>query len=121
MVFLTGSVGSSAVEEMIGLAIHGKVQLFMSVVNWGEVYYSTWRDRGQHFADRISSEIARLPIEIEDAGHEATILAAELKARYRLPYADCFAASLARRRNACVVTADSDFKAVGQVLSVQFL
>lgn len=46
MGFLMGGAGSVDVRDLIDLAIQGKVQLLMSVVNWGEVYYSTWRYRG---------------------------------------------------------------------------
>jgi predicted nucleic acid-binding protein len=53
--------------------------------------------------------MARLPIAIVSADEAQTRLAAELKAEQKLPYADCFAASLALIRQATLVTADSDF------------
>jgi ribonuclease VapC len=121
MVFFADSPGAGAVQRVMDMAIEGDAQLLMSVVNWGEVYYATWRDRGQHTATRIVEEIARLPVEIEDANYEVTRMAAELKARFGLPYADCFAASLARRKDARVLTADADFKAVKGLIAVQFI
>ena len=121
MVFLTDGAGADAVQRVMDLAIDGDAQLLMSIVNWGEVYYATWRDRGQRVASRIVEEIARLPVEIEDANYEATRVAAELKAQFGLPYADCFAASLARRKDAAVLTADADFKAVKGLVTVQFI
>ncbi|MGA7916289.1 MAG: type II toxin-antitoxin system VapC family toxin [Candidatus Acidiferrales bacterium] len=119
--FLMGGPGSIEVRDLIDLAIQGKVQLLMSMVNWGEVYHSAWRYRGYDAAIRVSNEIARLPIELEDANYEATRMAAEMKVRYRLPYADCFAASLARRKGAIVVTSDRDFKSVGDVVDVRYI
>ena len=121
MGYFTGGAGSIDVRDLIDQAIQGKVQLLMSVVNWGEVYYSTWRYRGYDAATLVSAEIAKLPIEMEDANFEATRMAAEMKARYRLPYADCFAASLARRKGATVVTSDRDFKSVGDVVAVKYI
>lgn len=121
MVFLTDGPGAGAVQRIMDLAIDGNAQLVMSVVNWGEIYYATWRDRGQRVARRIVDEIVQLPVEIEDATYEATRMAAELKAQFGLPYADCFAASVARRRNAPVLTADADFKAVNGFVTVQFI
>jgi predicted nucleic acid-binding protein len=121
MVFLADSPGAGAVQRVMDLAIDGDAQLMMSVVNWGELYYATWRDRGQRVASQIVEEIARLPVDIEDANYEATRVAAELKAQFGLPYADCFAASLARRRNAPVLTADADFKVVKGLVAVQFI
>jgi hypothetical protein len=46
----------------------------MRLVNWGEVYYATWRDRPQCVASRIVDGIAKLPGEIEAANDEATRL-----------------------------------------------
>jgi predicted nucleic acid-binding protein len=90
------------------------------VVNGGEVYSATWRDRGQRVASRMAAEIAKLSVEIEDANVEAMRLAAELKAQFKLPYGDCFAASLARRKDAPALTADLDFKALKGLVAVQF-
>lgn len=121
MVFFADGPGAGAVQRVMDLAIDGEAQLLMSVVNWGEVYYATWRDRGQRVASGIVDEIARLPVEIEEANYEATRMAAELKAQFGLPYADCFAASLARRKDAPVLTADADFKVVKGLVAVQFI
>jgi len=121
MIFLADAPGAVAVQRVMDLAIDGEAQLLMSVVNWGEVYYATWRDRGQRVASRVVDEIAKLPVEIEDANYEATRMAAELKALFGLPYADCFAASLGRRKDAPVLTADTDFKAVKGFVTVQFI
>jgi PIN domain nuclease of toxin-antitoxin system len=121
MLFFADGPGAGAVQRVVDLAIDGDAQLLMSVVNWGEIYYATWRDRGQRIASRIVDEIAKLPVEIEDANYEATRMAAELKAQFGLPYADCFAASLAHRKDAPVLTADADFKAVKALIAVQFI
>ena len=93
----------------------------MSVINWGEVYYSLWRIYGKPVAERILAGISRVPIEIEDATREATAVAVEFKAKYSLPYADCFAASLAHRVGAEIMTSDSDFSAVKDQIPVVFL
>jgi predicted nucleic acid-binding protein len=39
-----------------------------------------------------------------------------LKAQFNLPYADCFAASLAQSRKAALVTSDKDFERVGEAV-----
>jgi len=41
--------------------------------------------------------------------------------QYKLPYADCFAASLAVRQRATLVTADSDFSLLKKKLSLLLL
>jgi predicted nucleic acid-binding protein len=90
----------------------------MSVVNWGEVYYSIWRAHGEKAAAIKLREIAQLPLQIVDVDMELTQLAATLKAQHNLPYADCFAAAVAQARKATLVTSDKDFQCVGTALKI---
>ena len=93
----------------------------MSVINWGEVYYSAWRASGQPVAETVLAKFSRLPIEIEDATWTATKQAAEYKANFALPYADCLVASLAHRVRGEIVTSDSDFSIVKSEIPITFL
>jgi predicted nucleic acid-binding protein len=112
MTFFIGRPGAEKVKELIYAAIEGKKELLMSVVNWGEVYYSVWHERGREAAQKTLAEIAQLPIEIVDADAQLTKLAAELKAQHKLPYADSFAAALAQQRKATLVTSDKNFQSL---------
>ncbi|MBW2079961.1 MAG: PIN domain-containing protein [Deltaproteobacteria bacterium] len=47
--------------------------------------------------------------------------AAKLKGRYKIAYADCFAAALSHRLNAVIVTGDPEFKKLGGKYSIQWL
>jgi predicted nucleic acid-binding protein len=107
--FFEDRPGADKVEDLIRLAVDGKRQLLMSVVNWGEVYYSTWRSKGPGVARKIIEDLAQLPIEIVPADIDLTHAAAELRAQHPLPYADCFAAALAAARKATLATSDQDF------------
>lgn len=103
-------------RKLLRQADEGQTQLLMSVVNWGEVYYAIWRTRGPSLAEEVLRQIAQLPIQIINADPELTKLAASFRVKYKLPYADCFAAALAQQRRATLVTADKDFARVeGQV------
>ena len=113
MTFFESRPGAGKVEELLAKAADAKRPLAMSVVNWGEVYYSVWRARGEKVAHAKLQEIAQLPIEIVDADMELTQEAARLKAQHKLPYADAFAAALSRIRKAALVTCDKDFEARG--------
>jgi len=112
MTFFEDRPGAVKVEEIVARAAEGKCELLMSVVNWGEVYYSVWRAKGPGIARKIVAEIGQLPIELVGAGYELTKLAAELQAQHKLPYADCFAAALAADRKASLATSDKDFARV---------
>jgi predicted nucleic acid-binding protein len=101
--------GAENLVALLQRASDGKAKLLMSVVNWGETYYSIWRTSGPGVARHVIEEIAQLPITIIPAELEQTRLSAELKAQHKLPYADCFAASLALLQRATLVTSDSNF------------
>jgi len=110
--------GAEKVQELIARAAESQDFLLMSVVNWGEVYYSYWRDRGEDVANERIRTIAQLPIEVVDVDMELTRLAAGFKARHKLPYADAFAAALALQQKATLVTHDSDFKPLARELEL---
>jgi predicted nucleic acid-binding protein len=118
MTFFEDRAGAGKVEELIRLGVEGKRQLLMSVVNWGEVYYSTWRAKGPGVARKVLEDIAQLPLEIVDADLELTRTAAELRAEHKLPYSDCFAAALAASRKASLATSDRDFATVERNLDI---
>ena len=118
MTFFENRPGADKVEDLIHLGVAGKRQLFMSVVNWGEVYYSTWRTHGPGVARKIIEDIAQLPIEIVDADLDLTRAAAELRADHKLPYTDCFAAALAVHRKASLATCDQDFATVEKKIDI---
>jgi len=118
MTFFEDRPGADKVEDLIRLGVEGKRQLLMSVVNWGEVYYSTWRAKGPGVARQILNDIAQLPLEIVDADLELTRSAAELRAEQKLPYSDCFAAALAVNRKASLATSDKDFAHVERRLEI---
>ena len=116
--FFEDRPGAEKVEDLIRLAVNGKRQLLMSVVNWGEVYYSTWRSKGPGVARKIIEDLAQLPIEIIPADVALTHAAAELRAEHPLPYADCFAAALATARKAALATSDQDFAPLAKKLDI---
>ncbi len=116
--FFEDRPGAEKVEDLIRLAVDGKRQLFMSVVNWGEVYYSTWRAKGPGVARKVLEDIAQLPLELVDVDLELTRLAAELRAEHKLPYVDAFAAALASHRKASLATSDKDFTHIEKAVQI---
>ena len=116
--FSANRPGAEKVEQLLQLAVDGKRELLMCVVNWGEVYYSVWRDQGPGFARNILTQIAQLPIQLIPADVELARHAAEFKANLNLPYVDGFAAALALQRNASLATSDKDFALVAKKLDI---
>ncbi|MDA2915023.1 PIN domain-containing protein, partial [Acidobacteriia bacterium AH_259_A11_L15] len=84
MAFFERRAGADQVEDLLQRAAHAQRPLLLSVLNWGEVYYSVWRTQGEAAANQKLVEIAQLPIELVDVDMETTKLAATLKAQYKL-------------------------------------
>jgi predicted nucleic acid-binding protein len=109
------------VRQMLSEAIRLDRPLFMSAVNWGEVFYMEWRHHGEVKAREAEAYLYRLPIAVIAADLERATHAATLKQKHNLGYADSFAAELAMERSAWLVTADPEFSKLGKALSVYSL
>jgi predicted nucleic acid-binding protein len=118
LTFSANRPGAEKVEQLIQLALDGKRELLMCVVNWGEVYYSVWRDQGPGFARHILAQMAQLPIHLVAADVDLARDAAEFKANFNLPYVDGFAAALAAARKASLATSDKDFASIEKKLDL---
>ena len=96
---------------------------WMSVINVGEVYYQTLRAEGEDHALSAMESLRKQAIEFVDAGYELTMAAARIKAQFPLSYADCFAAALAQRMRARLVTGDPEFRRVERdgIIEVEWL
>lgn len=93
----------------------------MSVINLGEVYYITLRERGSEKAEEILLLIKQLPIKIINVDFDITVSAAKLKAKHLIAYADCFAAALAKSKGISLVTGDPEFKRLGDEIKIIWL
>jgi len=121
LAYIEGEAGAEQMIEIFRVARDSGRSLFLSVVNWGEVYYITMREAGHERADEVAHLISTLPIQIVPADLDLTRQAAELKSRHRMSYADCFAAALARQRKAELVTGDRDFRQVDGEVKILWL
>jgi ribonuclease VapC len=113
--------GGEKVRKVLKDAHAGKTKLYMSVINFGEIYYNTYRERGREKADEAVFMIEQLPVTIVNADIEITIEAAGLKGAHSVAYADCFAAALGIRKKAKVITGDPEFKRFGERVKVEWL
>lgn len=111
------------VERILLRGEAGKDVLLLCIVNWGEIYYSIARAISEGAADQKVLEIARLSIELVPVSEDLELVhqAAIFKATKTMAYADCFAAALAKLRNAELVTGDEEFREVEGVVRVFWL
>jgi predicted nucleic acid-binding protein len=116
--FLMGGPGGDIVNRLFRQARDVRQPLKMSIINWGEVYYSIAKSEGFVETARIMDRVRVLPLVVLDANEEVTTRAARLKARHGLPYADCFAAATAAG-DALLVTPDA--KDFGKIPGLRIL
>jgi predicted nucleic acid-binding protein len=106
------------IERLLEQALQKELPLLMSAVNWGEVFYITWRRHGEAKAHEAEAKLGEMPIAVIDVDRERASRAGALKQKHGLGYADAFAAELAIDRGAWLVTADPSLSKIGQALSI---
>lgn len=119
--FLANEAGAPEVERLLNRALDGDIELLMSVVNWGEVLHYVLKTHGIDVMNTVESHYLSLPIRMFVVDHVVARIAAELRFRFKIPYADAFAAATAVQNQATIITGDYDFTLVRGTVRVQFL
>lgn len=112
--------GASRVHQLVTNPSHERL---MTVVNVTEVFYRVAREEDLKAARNSVEWIRKLRVDIIDADLDLAIGAAHIKAEYSLSLADCFAAALAERLDAVVVTGDKEFEPLEEdgIVSIEWL
>ncbi len=115
--YLTKGSGIERLDKLFAQAQKGDARLSISVINRGESLYTLAKRTGMLPAMETLQIISHYVESVEIAEKHADA-AATLKHIYKLGYADCFAAELAIRTGATLVTANPDFAKLGKHLKV---
>ena len=118
LAFLANEKGRDLVENLFILAMKKEVQLYMSIINFGEIIYIIEREEGLKNAQLALARISKLPVKLVDADLYFTLKASYIKANNTLSFADAFAASLALEKNASLVTGDKEFSSVEAKINI---
>jgi ribonuclease VapC len=113
--------GSQKVADLLRKAQEEEIRALMTWVNVGEVAYIVERRWG---VERLYAALATLEataLEIVSVGRELALMAAHLKAKHAIAYADAFAAALAQHSAATLVTGDPEFKLLEGFLDIHWL
>lgn len=121
LAFFQAESGGEKTREILKKALAGKSEVFLSVINLGEIYYIIARKIGEATAKSTMEDISKLPLDLLEAGKKRVLHAASLKALYPVSYADVFAAASALEFSAVLVTGDPEFKALESRISILWL
>jgi predicted nucleic acid-binding protein len=114
--------GAEKVAEVLKSAAQGKCSLGMSVINLGEVAYITERERGLDRVHAVLAAIHSFAITILPVDEKEVLIAAHLKANYRLSYADAVAAATAQLWGGKLLTGDPELRALdGREITIEWL
>ncbi len=119
--YVRGEEGYQEVRRLLTQAQAGKLSAHMCAVNVGEALYALWRTIGEAAARASIANLPLLDVTIHDATLDLCMQAAALKAEHPVALGDCFAAALARKLNATLVTGDPEFRKLGKLVKVKWL
>lgn len=119
--WLQAEPAAPLVRALLAEACASGHPMWITTVNLGEVWYKLVREHGEEKADQEVARIGMLGLGVRDADWQLTREAARLKSKYRLSYAGCFAAALAKQLNTEVITGDPEFRQLEQEVKVYWL
>jgi len=118
MEWLQGHPASVEMDRLLETALKGSTRLLMSRINLGEIYYSCWKFLPTQAASYLA-DLKTLPIDIFSVDDALVDEAAHLKAQCSAAYADCFAAALAIRHSAPVITGDNEYRKLAAITTLK--
>jgi ribonuclease VapC len=113
--------GSQDVADLLRRAQKGDVRVLMTWVNVGEVAYIVERRLG---GERLYTALATMEataLKIVPVERDLALMAAHIKAEHAIAYAYAFAAALAQRHAATLVTGDPEFELLEETLHIHWL
>ncbi len=112
---------ASRVKQLLEDAQEGTVELFISIINLGEVIYRVGKVKGEKEAQETLDEIRCLSVTVLPATEKAVFAAAGFKMRHAISYADAFAAATATDLDAVLVTGDPELEQLGDRIRIEKL
>jgi predicted nucleic acid-binding protein len=90
------------------------IELFLSCINAGEVYYRLYKTAGSRAANDFKEALLqhKFPLILVTASNTRVWRASGLKGQYRISYADAFAIELAIDKGGQLVTGDPEILAL---------
>lgn len=122
LAFLQGEEPAAGrVRQLLEAAMRERVQLFISIVNLGEVYYRIGKVKGEAEAQGTLDQLRRLAMTVVSASDDVVLAATRLKMHHAISYADAFAAAVAAAAKAVLVTGDPELAQLSHLLRIEML
>ncbi len=120
--FIDDEAGADRMTEIFLAQATGRAHVIMSAVNWGEVTALLLKRYGPGAAAATQLGLRNARIEVIAVDADRAVRSAEVKYKYKIPYADAFCVELsADSPNHLLVTADFDMKPAQFDYRIEFL
>lgn len=121
LALLQGEAGGDDVLAVLQEAQAGASRVTMTWVNVGEVVYIVERRWGMDKVHQVLGMLEATALEITDVDRDLALGAAAIRARNPVAYADAFAAALAVRQDATLMTGDPEFQSLEGPVQIHWL
>lgn len=121
LALLGNEPGASRVEKLMFQAQSGKIELWMSLINLGEVAYIIERRWGVEKLRAMLAYLEATALLLAEVNKDQVLAAAHFKATYTVAYADAFAIALAKQHTAVLVTGDPEYRQLEHQIDIEWL
>lgn len=109
------------IQYLLDRSQEGKVELIMNIINVGEVYYNIIRRKDEESANFFWNRLLNMPIKPAGVDRALILIAAQLKGKYPISYADAFAIATAITHDCPLLTGDPEFRSVESLIKIEWL
>ena len=102
--------GAETVQKLLERAKKGEIAVFVCFATFAEVFYITFREKGQGEARKRVKLMSRLAITRVESSEELSLIAGRLKATRKLSFADAWIAATAILYDSTLVHKDPEFE-----------
>jgi predicted nucleic acid-binding protein len=120
--YIDNEAGAVRVEQILAACAALRARAVLSAVQWGEVSGNVRKRFGSKKEEQTMTQLLPSEVEIVTVTGERAVRAAALRVDRKIPFADAFAVELTMgSAEHVLVTADYDFKAVEDLIKIEFL
>lgn len=109
------------VDALLESVIEFAIPSMITTINLGEIWYSLANRYSVDEAEQRVKEIRESGLQIIDVDWDLIHQAAYYKSQHKISYADGFAAALAKRLDAELVTGDQEFKSLESEIQIHWV
>lgn len=114
--FLKAEAGVKIVEELLEKAEKHEIEIYISFVTITEVFYILYQSNGKRKARKIVQMLKTMPVQIIGRDDILDLKTGEIKATYKVSFADAWIIATAIIKDAVLVHKDPEMESVETII-----